>query len=143
MTGADPDRGYRREEAYGRYGLHAFRTYNDHLRFRAEAGGYVSDRGDENHRDLIGFYRWSDTLGFYMPAAVPDTVAQRYDNGQAVQVSLTASTASDDSGFDDSARARTESAINAIGDAFDGFMDPPRRHARWSPDSIRAPGYGS
>jgi hypothetical protein len=99
--------GYRRQEAHDRFG-HWPALYpisGGHL--TQHAGGYVHGEGSSNWATLGGYYRESETLGFLMPAAIPDEVAEFYHNGKDMQASWVVSTESDDEDIHNAAQAAT------------------------------------
>lgn len=116
--------GYRREEAYRRCPLSIYRQHNDSLNFREEAGGYSHVSDFERGELLLGFYRWSDTLDFYMPADPPAAVKDEYELSGPISLEYwRPSTATDDADIDSTAKSKTETAMSEINSAYEDVLE--------------------
>ncbi|GAB3225430.1 hypothetical protein GCM10027447_14800 [Glycomyces halotolerans] len=114
--------GYRRQEAYDRHGGISLQHVGS-LELISTGGGYAEASGQKDFRSLDGFYRMSETLGFYMPAAIPDSVADDYPNGEQKQASWTGTTEADDAEIDSAAQNITDSAMRLVNSAYDDLLD--------------------
>ncbi|WP_026932242.1 hypothetical protein [Glycomyces tenuis] len=114
--------GYRRQEAYDRHGGISLQHVGS-LELISTGGGYAKASGQKDFRSLDGFYRMSETLGFHMPAAIPDSVAADYPNGEQRQASWAGTTEADDAEIDSTAQSITDSAMRLVNSAYDDLLN--------------------
>ena len=114
--------GYRRQGAFDRFGLDVFKTHNDNVQVSEIHGGYLESSGQKDFRSIDAFYRWSDRLGFYMPMAIPDDLADDYPGGEQKQASWPDSTSADDTDIEIAAQDSADTAMGKITAAYDEVL---------------------
>ncbi len=70
---------------------------------------------------VIGYYRWSDTMKLYMPTGIPADTDMYC--AEETRTSWAASTTADDDRIDGTARENTTADLTAINDAFDKVIE--------------------
>ncbi|GAA2140396.1 hypothetical protein [Glycomyces algeriensis] len=110
--------GYRRQEAFDRFGHDVALRHVGNLALYPMEGGFAEAEGQQDWRTLTGFYRHSEVLGFLMPAAIPDAVAESFSNGPQIQSTWTGTTASDDDDVHNQAMGRTIVQMGSIEEAY-------------------------
>ena len=96
--------GYCRQYAYDRFGHAPALRHQTDFGLVEYQGGYVEQSGSTF---IVGYFRRSDTLGFLMPIAIPDELADLYTNGEMKQSYWPDTTVDDDNDIHREAQAAT------------------------------------
>ncbi|GAB3994848.1 hypothetical protein GCM10029992_10510 [Glycomyces albus] len=128
--------GYVRSKAYSMYPNNwTAVTAEQEIEAKKDSGNFASVGGlwevrtnpGSAPREVTGYFRWSDVLGIYMPAPIPDdTDAMCRDETRAAWV---ASTTGDDDSIDSYASENVRSDLDTIKDAFEEVLAQTRMYA--------------